>query len=226
MNESLAKLYREGEHILTLAGMDRQREEEEAAARLLEAQDRAFVLTRRTLELTPDEFEALEPLFREPDDEHHPVVILHAFGCELWIELVGMGDTYYDLGDAGVRVRLFPRMTHPDRSVIAQWLVLAERKQQRKARIQEEQAKLFRPFTFYRVWYGHGDDDYHSVRYNSVSGCYEGVHSAQLVWINNPVFIEEIKVKTPEQLPAWCPYERVEIDGELVPLQKTPEWAA
>ncbi|OQA14301.1 MAG: hypothetical protein BWY63_03212 [Chloroflexi bacterium ADurb.Bin360] len=230
MDEGLARLLHEGEHVLTLLGMDRQRAEEEAEARFVEAQDRAFAFTLRTLELTSDEFQALEPLFREPDDEHHPVVILHAFGCELWIELVGMGDPY-DLGDDGVTVRLFPRMSRPDRSVIAQWLVLAERKQQRQALINEAQAKVFEPFAFYRVWFGHGDEEYHDVRHRHTAGVFsnEGyvtVHTtSRIVWVPNPVLVEMITVETPNQLPEWCPWERVEIMGEKVLVRKTPEWA-
>lgn len=237
MDEGLARLLHEGEHVMTLLGMDRQRAEEEAEARFLEAQDRAFAFTKKALELTLEEFEALEPVFRAPDEDYHAVVILHAFGAALWVEIVGMD--FFEPSDGTVKLYLFPsgrRISYvsaysPDRAGVAQWLIGERRWQQRQALIQEAQAKVFEPFAFYRVWFGHGDEEYHDVRCHHgmggyFSGGYETVHtSPRVVWVPNPVLVETIHVETPNQLPEWCPWERVEVMGEKVLVRKTPEWA-
>jgi len=254
--DGLVGLMYEGDHILELKAMDRQREEEDAEAALHEAQDRAFALVKEAFHLTNGEWNALNPEFRAPDEDWHSVVILHAFGRSLWVEIVGID--FWNPSDGldaaptleqfmvmvkerAVRLFLFrngrrPRGTYisiftPDRLGVAEWLVKAQQEQRRQALVEEAQARVFTPFAFYRVWYGHDGDEYYDVRNPHGMGGYGAYETVfdktvyKFVYIPQPVLIERITIETPRDLPGWCPTERVEIMGEEVLLFKTPEWA-
>jgi hypothetical protein len=231
----LGKLLDEG--VLALEYIRTGEDEEAYALREMveEAKMRGFQIAQEALELTNDEFNALDPEWFNGDEERWFGVILHAYKRTVWVSLHGFefiegeqkravkpklfadGKRWNDLGPA-------------TREQLALWLVKAQDEEIRDAIVESIQERKFMPFVYYRVWYGDNwDYDYYNLRNLPVFEYQQFGMTVdepwRLVWVGKPLRVEQVCVNEVSDLPDWCPSTIIEVRGQKMSIKVPPSWA-
>lgn len=196
-----------------------------------DAETRALAIVRNALELTEAEFQALQPSFIDGDEGYR--VVLQAYGHYARLELRGFDWLRSeDSSDAMVQVAWAGSSrfdsTLIGRQELALWLARMLEAAERDEIFNELQEKNFTPFVYYRVWYGNGNHDYYNLRnlpkHNEDCGLTVD-QPFQLVFVPQPIRMEQIVVSEVKDLPGWCPVLEVTIRGRGMKMVVPPSWA-
>ena len=231
----LGKLLDEG--VLALEYI-RTGEEEEAYVLLEmveEAKMRGFQIVQEALELTNDEFNALDPEWFNGDGQRGFGVLLHAYKQTALVSLHGF-EFIEGEQKRTVKPELFvdgksrSEFGFATREQLALWLVKAQDEEIRDAIVESIQEREFMPFVYYKVWYGDNwDYDYYNLRNLPVFEYQQFGMTVdepwRLVWAGKPLRVEQVCVNEVDELPDWCPSMTVEVRGQKMSIKVPPRWA-
>jgi len=222
---ALRELLDVGKRILVDESYARADEAERREQLRAAAQPRALDAVSQFLELSAAELKALEAEFVDDEGENGFCVYLHAFGETLCVQLSGFS---FEGGEV-TRVYLQPnrcgwwerpQCALDGRDYVARWMAKAQLNAERQKECDAVQAAAFKPFVFYKVWFGEGDRMFYDVRYaGSGEEMFITVDGAT-IWIPHVVRIEKVEVNTLQDAPYWC----TDVIGRFT-VKRTPEWA-
>lgn len=225
---ALRELLEVGKRILADESYARATEAAQLEQLRAAAQPRALKAVAQFLALSAAELTALEAELVDDVGENGFCVYLHAFGETFCVALSGFS---FEGGEV-TRVHLrpsegylwkCPQYPEEGREHVARWLARAQVNEQWRKRRDALQAAAFKPFTFYKVWFGEDEKMFYEVRYAGSGDEHFLTVEGDSIWIPHVVRIEKVHVGTPEEIPShwyWCAEEI-----ESVTVKKTPGWA-
>lgn len=226
--KALEELLEEGEFMLDALKEGMQFEIEARQAMFRTAEERALAIVRKATGLTEAEFKALTPTIRS--DDNGDCVILSAYGYDFCMYLTV--SSLLDLGEDNlntVEVRKYNRYDNSpvNRQCVAEWLARSQEAAEMRKFTRELQEQKFVPFVWYRVWYSESDyyDLRHLPRFNQEQFGMTVDEPFKLVWVPNPIRVEQMVVGRVEDLPGWCPMLTINVRGQNRHIQVPPTWA-